>query len=108
MPQKRVLNATLTEKIIFMINGITQNIFTYQLSAGTLVIDSTYGLTAVSMVLISGTGSFTGLATLNNGVASTPIDLVLNQPISLPSPSGAPLNNLTITTTGVVSILGYQ
>jgi hypothetical protein len=91
-----------------MLNGITQNIFTYQLSAGTLIIDTTYGLTAISMVLTSGTGSFTGLLVLNNGVMSTPIDLVLNQPISIPSSSGAPLNNLTITTTGVVSIIGYQ
>lgn len=98
----------LTEKSITMINGITQNIFTYTLSAGSITIDETYGLTAISMVLTSGTGSFAGLAYLTNGVASTPIDLVLNQPISIPSPSGAPLTNLTITTTGIVSILGYQ
>ena len=106
--QKRKHTATHTENLKRMLNGITQNVFTYQLSAGTLVIDDTYGLTAVSMVLTSGTGSFKGLAVLNNGISSTPIDLVINQPISIPSNSGAPLNNLTITTTGVVSILGYQ
>jgi hypothetical protein len=108
VPQKRVQNAMLTEKSITMINGITQNIFTYQLNASSITIDETYGLTAVSMVLTAGTGSFAGTAFLANGVASTPIDLVINQPISIPSQSGAPLTNLTITTTGIVSILGYQ
>lgn len=88
--------------------GITQNIWTYQLSNETLIIDEAYGLTAVSLVLNSGTGSILGGAKLNNGVGSIPIDLVIGQPVTIPSNSGTPLNNLEITTTGVLAIIGFQ
>jgi hypothetical protein len=88
--------------------GITQNLWTYQLSNDTLIIDDSYGLTAVSIVLNSGTGTFTGGANLINGVGSLPIDLVIGQPVSIPSNIGVSLNNLQITTTGVVAIIGFQ
>jgi hypothetical protein len=88
--------------------GITQNLWTYQLSNQTLIIDESYGLTAVSLVLNSGTGTFTGGSTLINGVTSLPIDLVIGQPVTIPSNSGTSLNNLEITTTGVLAIIGFQ
>lgn len=88
--------------------GITQNLWTYQLSNSTITIDDTYGLTAVSLVLNSGTGTFQGGANLNNGIGSLPIDLVIGQPVTIPSNSGTPLNNLEITTTGVLAIIGFQ
>lgn len=87
---------------------ITQNLWTYKLSNSTIVIDSTYGLTAISLVLNSGTGTILGGASLNNGVASTQIDLVVGQPVTISSQGGSNLNNLTITTTGVVAIIGFQ
>jgi hypothetical protein len=87
---------------------ITQNLWTFQLSNATIVIDDSYGLTAISLVLLSGTGSLLGGASLNNGAVSTQIDLVVGQPLTIPSQSGANLNNLTITTTGIVNIIGFQ
>lgn len=87
---------------------ITQNLWTYKLSNSTIVIDSTYGLTAISLVLNSGTGTILGGASLINGVASSQIDLVVGQALTIPSQSGASLNNLTITTTGVINIIGFQ
>jgi len=89
-------------------NGITQNLWTKQITNETLVIDENYGLSAVSIVLNSGTGTFLGGGNLNNAVSSTAIDLVVGQPITLGSNSGAPLDNLTIITTGVVAIIGFQ
>ena len=89
-------------------NGITQNLWTKQITNSTLVIDENYGLSAVSIVLNSGTGTFLGGGNLNNAVTSSPIDLVVGQPITLGGNSGVPLDNLTITTTGVVAIIGFQ
>jgi hypothetical protein len=89
-------------------NGITQNLWTKQITNSTLVIDENYGLSAVSIVLNSGTGTFLGGGSLNNAVVSSPIDLVIGQPITLGGNSGVPLDNLTITTTGVVAIIGFQ
>jgi hypothetical protein len=87
---------------------ITQNLWTYELSNATIVIDDSYGLTAISLVLNSGTGTLLGGASLNNGAVSTQIDLVVGQPLSIPSQGGANLDNITITTTGIVSIIGFQ
>ena len=87
---------------------ITQNLWTYELSNATIVIDNSYGLTAISLVLLSGTGTMLGGASLNNGAISTQISLVVGQPLTIPSQSGANLNNLTITTTGIVNIIGFQ
>jgi len=87
---------------------IVQNLWTYQISNSSILIDNSYGLTAISLVLNSGTGAILGGASLNNGVESTQIDLVVGQPVTIPSQSGSNLNNLTITTTGVVAIIGFQ
>lgn len=88
-------------------NGITQNLWTKQITNETIVIDESYGLSAISIVLNSGTGTIVGGATLMNAVNSSPIDLVIGQPITIPS-SSYTLDNLTITTTGVVAIMGLQ
>jgi hypothetical protein len=87
---------------------IVQNLWTYQLSNASLVIDDSFGLTAISLVLNSGTGSILGGASLNNGRISTPISLVIGQPITIPSQGGSNLSNLEISTTGVVAIIGFQ
>lgn len=87
---------------------ITQNIWTYELNSSTILIDSNYGLTALSLVLVSGTGTILGGASLINGVGSSQINLVVGQALTIPSQSGANLNNLTISTTGVINIIGFQ
>lgn len=88
--------------------GITQQVWTTQLNASSIVIDSSYGLTKLSIVLNSGTGTISGGAILTNGVTSAPIDLVIGQPFNCPSSSGTPLNDITITTTGIIAITGLQ
>lgn len=85
--------------------AISQNIWTYKLSAGTLNIDADYGLLVVSILLESGTGTVTGTALLN-GVASVPIDLTVGVPIAISTDGNTILGDVSITTTGVVSIIG--
>lgn len=85
--------------------GVSQNIWTYKLSAGTLNIDSNYGLLVISVILESGTGTVTGTALLN-GVASTPIDLAVGVPLTISTDGNTILGDVSITTTGVVSIVG--
>lgn len=86
---------------------LTQNLWTYELNNNTLIIDESYGLTALSIVLASGDGALLGGGVLNNGLGSASIKLSVGQPISIPSPSGAVFKQLTISTTGIVSIIGF-
>jgi hypothetical protein len=86
---------------------ITQNLWTYELNNSTLAIDETFGLTALSIVLVSGTGTLLGNGGLNNGLVSTPIILAVGQPITIASPSGAVFQQLSIATTGVMNIIGF-
>lgn len=85
--------------------AISQNIWTYKLNAGTLNIDADYGLLIVSILLESGTGTVTGTALLN-GVASVPIDLTVGVPVTISTDGNTILGDVSITTTGVVSIIG--
>ena len=85
--------------------AISQNIWTYKLTAGNLNIDANYGLLVVSILLESGTGTVTGTA-LVNGVSSVPIDLAVGVPLNISTDGNTILGNLNISTTGVVSIVG--
>ena len=85
--------------------AVSQNIWTYKLTAGTFNIDPNFGLLVVSVILASGTGTVTGTDLLN-GVASTPIDLAVGVPLTISTDGNTILGNITITTTGVVSIVG--
>lgn len=85
--------------------AISQNIWTYKLTAGTLNIDADYGLLIVSILLESGTGTVTGTALLN-GVASVPIDLTVGVPVTISTDGNTILGDVSITTTGVISIIG--
>ena len=91
-----------------MINGIVQKTWTYQISAGSLTITNNFGLVKLSIVLQSGTGTILGTE-LCNGLASIPIDLVIGQPILVTGDSsGTPISEYTITTTGVVALIGQK
>jgi hypothetical protein len=85
--------------------AVSQNIWTYKLTAGTLNIDPNYGLLVISILLESGTGTVTGTALLN-GVASTPIDLTIGLPLNISTDGNTILGDVNITTTGVVTIVG--
>ncbi len=91
-----------------MINGIVQKTWTYKISASSLTITNDFGLVKLSIVLQTGTGSVLG-SELCNGIASVPIDLVVGQPILvLGDTSGVPISDYTITTTGIVALIGQK
>lgn len=84
-----------------------KQIWTYTLNAGTITIDATYGLSEISILMTLGTGTLQGGAILPNGTTSASVALSINQPITIGTASSAALlDNLTITTTGIVLIIG--
>lgn len=87
-----------------MINN-GQEFWTKELSADTITITDAFGLTALSFVLISGTGTYQGSVSCG-GVPPTAINMVVGQSVTVTTDSNNPINNFTITTTGVVAIIG--
>jgi hypothetical protein len=88
-------------------NSIGQTIWTYELNNNSILIDRTYGLTIISFTLISGVGFYKG-ASLANSIASTPVNLVVGQAVTICSDSNNPLDQFLISTTGVIAIIGKQ
>lgn len=88
-------------------NNITQKIWTYELTNSSITITANKGLTIVSFTLVSGTGSYVGTG-IANGTASTPVNLVVGQAVTISSDGTTPIDGFTITTTGVVAIIGKQ
>jgi len=86
---------------------ISAKIWTHSLVAGTLVIDSSYGLSEVSIVMTAGIGTILGNLQTVNGTPSTPIPLTINQAVNVNTGlSSAFIDYLEITTTGTVLIIG--
>lgn len=83
-----------------------QEIFTYVLNGSTFTIIKDYGLTAVALLLKSGTGSYQG----NRKVGSTPsapIPLAVNVPVTITSESSKYIDELLIDGSGgVIDIIG--
>lgn len=81
--------------------------WSYNLINDTLVIDHSFGLTRLSILLISGTGSYTGSLQVKN-LPSQPIPLQVGTPVNLSAEPSAPiaLGELTLTTTGTILIIG--
>jgi hypothetical protein len=87
-------------------NGLSQNVWTYELVNGTLLIDTSYGLTILSLVLTAGAGTVLG-SYQANGVAPTAIPLVVGQPITISSDGNNLLGDFFIdANAGSVSIMG--
>jgi hypothetical protein len=85
---------------------IVKKIWTQTLTASTITIDQTYGLTEVSLLLISGTGSVTGTG-FAGSISSSPISLPVGVGFNIGSgSSNALLDGVTITTTGVIALVG--
>lgn len=83
-----------------------QKIFTNVLSASTLTIMESDGLTAVSLQLTAGAGSYSGTRTVS-GVASTPIPLALNTPVTITSEQTKFIDDLLIDgSAGTIEIIG--
>jgi hypothetical protein len=86
---------------------IASSFWTYNLINDTINIDSSYGITTISILLTSGTGSVEG--TLGaNGIASQPLALTIGQPVNISSGNNGTIliGALVITTTGTVEIIG--
>ena len=81
--------------------------WTYNLVNSTIVIDENYGLTSLSILLTSGSGSVTGSLSAN-GIASQPLALTVGQPLNISSglSSQIILGALTITANGTIEIIG--
>ena len=81
--------------------------WTYNLVNDTIVINETFGLTNLSILLTSGTGSVTG-SLASGGLPSQPLALTIGQPLNISSGSSSQiiLGTLTITTSGTIEIIG--
>lgn len=84
----------------------SQEIFTYVLNGSTLTITQDYGLTAVALLLKSGSGAYSGSRTIG-GIASTPIPLGINIPLTITSEQSKYIDELLIDGSGgVIEIIG--
>jgi len=88
-----------------------QKIWTYTINGdGSLTIDSSFGLTALSISVIQGTARITG-NDVAGGIASQPIDLLLNQIVTITNYSGINIiDGITIDTDdpSIVNLIGFK
>lgn len=84
---------------------LEKQFWTYELNNNTLLINSDFGLSALSLTLASGTATAKGTLVCN-GIASTEIDLTIGQPILVSTDTSSVIGDLTIVTTGVVNLIG--
>lgn len=84
----------------------TKKIWTGSVTAGTLIIDGTYGFSEISIIMTSGTGTLECDAVTTNGIVSTPIALTVGVGINLNTGANTILDYAKIVTTGTVLILG--
>lgn len=86
---------------------ITAKTWTYNLINSSIIITPAFSLTRLQILLISGTGSATGSLTVN-GIQSQPLPLTIGQPLSFSNGPMSPiaLDDITITTTGTILLIG--
>jgi len=82
-----------------------KQIWTGVVNNGSLAITKDFNFLEISVLLVSGTGTFCGAAKMN-GVASVPLNLTIGQPITVSSGSSLVLDGITLTTTGQIQIAG--
>jgi hypothetical protein len=77
--------------------------WTYNLINGSLTIDSSFGLRKISILLISGTGTYAG--DLQAGVLqSQPLDLIIGTAVTIGDWQTI-ADGITLTTTGTIQII---
>ena len=87
--------------------AVTEKIWTKNVNNTTLLIDESFGLSVVSIVLQSGTGTVTGNRTTTSGIGCDPVVLTIGMPVVISADSsGALLDYVEIITTGVVAVIG--
>ncbi len=84
----------------------TKKIWSGSITNGTLIIDSDYGFSEISLTLTSGTGTIECNALTPNGIPSTAIPLTVGLGINLNAGANTLLDYAKIVTTGTVLILG--
>lgn len=85
--------------------GISENIGTFTLSGQIVTIIRDYSVSNISMLLVSGTVTVTGIMNLG-AISSSPIILEAGTPLNLGSISNFPIDGLTIdASSGVVTII---
>jgi hypothetical protein len=86
---------------------IVVNTWTYNLVNDILIINENFGLTNLSILLTSGTGSVTGSIAANN-LPSQPLALTIGQPLNISSGASSLilLGDLIISTTGTIILIG--
>ena len=86
-----------------------QQIYTTVLTNDVFTFTEAMSIQTISLNLASGVGQFSG--SLNIGaLSSAPIQLEVNQPVTISSDSGYPLDGITIDCTagGVIKIMARQ
>lgn len=82
-----------------------QKLFTYVLSGTTLTITEEDGITAIALKLTSGAGTYEGTKQLKS-VASAPISLAVNEPVTISSEQTKYIDELIIdATAGNIEII---
>jgi hypothetical protein len=84
---------------------VTKKIWTQTIVNTTLVIDSSFGLSEISILLLNGTGAVLGDAIVN-GLPSNSFPLVVGVGVGISTGSNSILDSITITTTGTVALMG--
>lgn len=79
--------------------GISENIGTFTLSGQSVTIIRDFSVSNISMLLVSGTVTVTGVMSLGS-ITSSPITLVADKPLNLGSISNFPIDGLTIDASG--------
>lgn len=85
--------------------SLNQPIWTYTLNNDSLTINESNNLVVLSICLQSGTGTILGSGNAGS-LFSNDIALVVGQPVTFSGEGGLPLGEITITTDGVVALIG--
>jgi hypothetical protein len=85
-------------------SGITSQIWTYTLTSSTVVIDESFGLVVLSILVTSGSCVITG-SRPSGGLPPTPITLTQGQSMTITS-EGELLGGTTITSSGTTVLSG--
>jgi hypothetical protein len=86
-----------------------QQIYTTVLNTASFTFTADMSIQTISMNLASGVGQFSGSLAIGP-LSSSPIALTINQPVTISSDSGYPLDGITIDCTGggVINIIARQ
>ncbi len=85
----------------------SSKVWTKNLTSGTLTILESFGLSIISIVLISGTGSIKGSLSVA-GQDSDVVALTVGVPITISAPGNYLLDGIDITASGAVQIIASK